>query len=84
MDDTETKHDGQDRGLFVVYTLAILFFVYFGFFGLIMLDEGVFKTFWFSRTMNGLAPAANQSISQTLRTIYAPLIWIVQHLAALR
>jgi hypothetical protein len=80
MDDSETNRDG----VFVVSTLVILSFVYFGFFGLIVLDEGVFRTFWFSKTMNGLSPPANQSISETLRTIDAPLIWIVRHLGALR
>jgi len=70
--------------VFVISTLVILFFVYFGFFGLIVLDEGVFRTFWFSKTMNGLSPAANQSISETLRAIYAPLIWIVRHIGTLR
>jgi len=70
--------------VFLVTTLIILFLAYFGFFGLIVLDEGVFRTFWFSKTMNGLSPAANQSISETLRAIYAPLIWIVRHLGAIR
>jgi hypothetical protein len=84
MNDSEIRHNGRGHGLFVVYVLAIVFFFYFGFFGLIMLDEGVFRTFWFSRTMNQLAPLTNQSISETVRTIYAPLIWIVKHLGALR
>ena len=84
MDDAETRHDGRGYGLFVVYTVVILFFIYVGFFGLIVLDEGVFRTFWFSKTMNRFDPAANQSISKALRTIYGPLIWIVRHLGVLR
>jgi len=84
MDDNATRNEGRGKGLFVLCTFVILFFVYFGFFGLIMLDEGVFRTFWFSKTMNRLAPDTNQSISETLRTIYAPLIWIVRQLGARR
>src|SRR5258708_12517391 len=83
MRDNESTPNDRGHGAFIVYGIAAVLFLYFGFFGAILLDEGVFHTNWMSGTMRRIAPDLNDSISEAIRTIYAPLISIFNRLAAI-
>ena len=76
-DDSGAPSDRGHAAYFAAGMIA-LFVVYFGVFGVIILDEGVFRTMWLSSTMNKYSPELNQTISAALRFVYAPLIKLAQ------
>ncbi len=80
MHDNESTPSNRSHGAFIVYGIAVVFFLYFGLFATILLDEVVFHTNWISGTMRRISPDLNDSISQVIRVIYAPLLWIMNHL----
>jgi hypothetical protein len=83
MHDQEATPSGRSLGALIVYGMAVAFFIYFGFFAAIFFDEIVFRTHWIHGTIQRVSPDFNETISQAVRVIYAPLIWIVKHLGGI-
>ncbi|HCS50674.1 hypothetical protein [Rubinisphaera sp.] len=63
--------DGESdkTGSYVLFGLIMLPLIYFGFFGMIILDEMVFRTYFFSNYV----PLGNEG-EEFLRLIYWPIL----------
>ena len=83
MDQDDIPND-RSFGAIFAYGIAAAFLLYFGFFAAVLLDEVVFRTNWISGTVRQVFPQLDDSISNAIRVIYAPLIRIAKHLGAIR
>jgi len=84
MSDNESSSNDRGGGRLVLYGIGLALILYFGFFGAILLDESVFRTFWFTKTMNRISPEFNQRLSEVLRVVYAPLLWLIAQVSRIR
>ncbi|MCA8987967.1 MAG: hypothetical protein KDA78_10020 [Planctomycetaceae bacterium] len=69
---SEQTHDEQ-RSYYLVWSILGLLGLYVGFFALILLDELVFRTFYFSK----FVPLGSEG-EELLRTIYTPMLYLIE------
>ncbi|MFN0054225.1 MAG: hypothetical protein ACKV0T_18775 [Planctomycetales bacterium] len=77
MSDSQEHRAGGKSTAVVLWTIGSLFLAYFGPFALIFVDELVLKTRYVDGFVRGISPTAHENVGVVLRTIYAPLLWIM-------